>query len=202
MRKLAACTAAVALAALLAPHAVLGAGQANTPSPSRTADAWITTEIRSQYFLDPTMKILTIQVSTLNGIVTLEGEVNAPEERARAAEIAQRTSGVRDVVNHLVLPGEPRPTGTSGPTGEAPQPTATPPPRESPVTEGIILANIRALFAADPTLSILDIDVAIERGVVRLSGDVPDLSARIRAERLVRSVRGVVEVRNDLSVKR
>jgi hyperosmotically inducible protein len=131
--------------------------------------------------------------------------VNTPEERARAVEIAQRTSGVQSVVSNLTLADQ-EATATSGLVAEVPRPAdevgsagQTP---EAPLSDGAIVALIRSGFAGDSGLSILDIDVQVEQGIVRLSGDVPDLATRVRAERLARAVRGVTEVRNDLVIKR
>lgn len=203
MRSWAAGVVGGALALVLAIPAAYGGDQESRRSPSRTADEWIATQIQAQYFQDPVIKARTIVVTALNGSVTLEGHVNTPDERDRALQIAQGISGVRSVVSHLTAGAEPRPAGTSGEL----QPFPVPGDRADDLSpqapgEGAILADVRSSLAADPVLSVLDIDVQVERGVVRLSGDVPDLAARTRAERLARAVRGVAEVRNGLAVKR
>jgi hyperosmotically inducible protein len=195
----------IAASALLMAAASVSGGQAMRPSPSRSADEWVTTQIQAQYFLDPAIKARAITVLTLNGIVTLEGDVNTPEESTRAVEIARGVNGVKDVVNSLTVAGEPQPAATSGTLGvtlPTDQARVEPQAPEAPASDEAILAEIRTRVAADPALSMLDLDVRVEHGVVRLAGDVPDLSARIRAERLARASRGVIEVRNDLSVKR
>lgn len=206
MRTLADRVVSGAIALLLMSTTAVAGGQASRPSPSRTADEWVTTEIQAQYFLDPVIKARTITVVTLNGTVTLTGDVNTTTERARAAEIAAGTDGVRHVVNHLTVSGEPQPAGTSGPLPGTPAPTDQPAAAEqqppSPPTDSMMTVEVRTLFAADPGLSLLDIDVEVENGVVRLTGDVPDLASRTRAERLARGVRGVTEVRNGLVIKR
>lgn len=205
MRTLAGCVVSGAIALLLIATTVF-ADQANRPSPSRTADDWVTTQIHARYFLDPDIKARTITVVTLNGIVTLTGDVKTPEERTRAAEIAAGVDGVRNVANNLTIAGAPQPAGTSGRVPGTPVPSEPPPAdaqaQEVPATDSAIAVDIRTRFGADPGLSVLDIDIQVENGVVRLSGDVPDLASRTRAERLARGARGVSEVRNDLVVKR
>jgi hyperosmotically inducible periplasmic protein len=42
-----------------------------------------------------------IDVDTNNGVVTLNGIVDSPEQRARAEELASRVDGVKRVVNNL-----------------------------------------------------------------------------------------------------
>jgi osmotically-inducible protein OsmY len=64
-------------------------------------DAWVTTKIQSQYFMDPDVKGHKIDVDTRDGIVTLSGDVESPEIKAKAQEIAGDTEGTVRVVNDL-----------------------------------------------------------------------------------------------------
>ena len=48
------------------------------------------------------------EVDTVDGTVTLTGEVESEEDRADAVEVARETEGVRDVVDNLQVEGEPR----------------------------------------------------------------------------------------------
>jgi hyperosmotically inducible protein len=207
MRTLVAGVACGVILVVLAPQLLCAdPDRAARPSPTRTADEWVTTQIQAQYFLDPDIKARTITVLTLNGIVTLEGDVKTAEEHARAAEIVGKVDGVNSVINHLTVGGWPQPSGTSGsvPGTSAPasESHATDQEREVPIGDSAIVADLRARMATDPGLSALDIEVQAQQGVVTLTGDVPDLSTRTRAERLARAVRGVSEVRNALSLKR
>jgi osmotically-inducible protein OsmY len=72
-------------------------------------DAWITTKIQSQYFLDQLVKGRTIDVNTRLGVVTLKGTVDSTAARDTALAIARDTDGVTRVVDRLsVTTSQPR----------------------------------------------------------------------------------------------
>jgi osmotically-inducible protein OsmY len=71
----------------------------------------------------------------------------------------------------------------------------------SAVKDAAITAAVNAKLAADPSLSAFRINVDTAAGRVALSGDAPDASSRERASTLARSVDGVVEVNNQLTLK-
>lgn len=64
-----------------------------------------------------------------------------------------------------------------------------------------ITAAVNARLAGDQRLSALSINVDTVGGRVVLRGTAPDTAARARAAELVRSVDGVTEVNNELSVQ-
>lgn len=177
--------------------------QANRPSSTTSADEWVTTQIQARYFVDRDIKARIIDVSTLNGTVTLSGDVQTAEERTRAADIASRVAGVKRVVNNLTVTGQPQPAGTSG--TETPKTDKVPGQDEiERVTHSdpVILTQIKTRYAVDPDISALDIDVSVDNAVVTLTGDVADETIRQRAENLAKGVAGVKQVRNQLKVKR
>jgi osmotically-inducible protein OsmY len=69
------------------------------------------------------------------------------------------------------------------------------------VKDAAITAAVNAKLAADPALSALRINVDTAAGRVALSGDAPDATARDRATTLARSVDGVVDVNNQLTIQ-
>jgi osmotically-inducible protein OsmY len=66
-------------------------------------DAWVTTKIQAQYFLDDEVKGHQINVDTSNGVVTLKGFVATAQQKQEAEQIARETEGVRRVVNELTV---------------------------------------------------------------------------------------------------
>jgi osmotically-inducible protein OsmY len=64
-----------------------------------------------------------------------------------------------------------------------------------------ITASVNAKLAADERLSALKINVDTSNGRVVLRGTAPDTEARSRATELARSVEGVTDVNNELSVQ-
>ena len=63
-------------------------------------DTAILTSIKSQYVANG---IIGTNVDVKNGQVTITGEVDNPQEKAKAEEIARQTSGVKSVKNQLTI---------------------------------------------------------------------------------------------------
>ena len=66
-----------------------------------TADAQITTAVKTKLAADPELSALDISVDTTAGRVTLSGAVAAPRLIGKAIELALQTSGVHAVVSTL-----------------------------------------------------------------------------------------------------
>lgn len=71
----------------------------------------------------------------------------------------------------------------------------------NPVSDATLTAQVKAALAGDRTVPARDIEVETRDGVVQLSGFVDSEEARTAALMRARSVQGVVEIRNDLSVR-
>ena len=68
-------------------------------------DAAITAKIKGDILNDPLLKVLQINVTTTNGIVTLGGVVDSKQSVDRAVEIARGVKEVKSVENGLVVKG-------------------------------------------------------------------------------------------------
>ncbi len=64
-------------------------------------DAMITSSLKTKFLADPDVAALKIDVDTMNGIVTLTGNVKTAAERDEALRIARDTEGVKSVVDRL-----------------------------------------------------------------------------------------------------
>jgi osmotically-inducible protein OsmY len=74
------------------------------PQPNRvSSDDWITTRVRSRFFIDPRVKNMNVDVTTENGIVTLRGQVADENAKAAAESIASHIAGVKQVKNELTV---------------------------------------------------------------------------------------------------
>lgn len=67
------------------------------------SDGALTTKIKSKMALDDTVKALSIDVDTNDGVVTLSGSVHSQAERDKAVQLAKDTAGVTSVVDRLVI---------------------------------------------------------------------------------------------------
>ena len=68
-------------------------------------DATITTEIKAKLTADTLSNLTKIGVSTRDGVVTLTGDVDSLERKARAVQIASSVRGVRGVVDNVMVAG-------------------------------------------------------------------------------------------------
>jgi hyperosmotically inducible protein len=69
----------------------------------KVADAEITTALKTKLLTVKDVIANDINVDTNQGVVTLKGSVPTEAQKARAAEIARSTAGVKSVVNELTV---------------------------------------------------------------------------------------------------
>lgn len=68
-----------------------------------TADARITTAIKTDLVRDPDLSAWNISVNTTDGVVTLSGSVSNPDQVGKAMALAMQTEGVKQVISTLQL---------------------------------------------------------------------------------------------------
>ena len=66
-------------------------------------DKHITAGVKEALETEPVYKFDGVDVQTFGGVVQLSGFVNTDVQKQRAAEVAQRISGVKEVINGLAL---------------------------------------------------------------------------------------------------
>ena len=66
-------------------------------------DTTITAEVKSALARDKNVSASSIHVDTVDGVVTLRGNVTSVEMADHAAKLAQQTSGVKSVNNQLLV---------------------------------------------------------------------------------------------------
>ncbi|HEV8318484.1 MAG TPA: BON domain-containing protein [Vicinamibacterales bacterium] len=71
------------------------------PIAERADDAQLTTKIQSKFFLDSQVKAGSIDVSSKDGVVLLEGTVPNEAARKKAVSVARSTDGVVQVIDRL-----------------------------------------------------------------------------------------------------
>jgi hyperosmotically inducible protein len=70
-------------------------------------DRMVARHVKSELANAPVYKFPDVKVITYDGIVQLSGFVDTVDQKNKASEIAQRTDGVRQVINSLVLKPQP-----------------------------------------------------------------------------------------------
>jgi hyperosmotically inducible protein len=79
------------------------AGQAGDAISDATANARITTAIKTKLLADSGLAAFKIDVDTTDGVVTLSGKVPSAEEISHAMQLALEVEGVQRVVSTLVV---------------------------------------------------------------------------------------------------
>lgn len=91
-------------------------------------DKTITSQVKTKLTTERFGNLFSTSVGTRYGVVYLSGTVHDPEQRAEAERIASRVSGVKRVVNDIiVVPRDAKVAGTP----------AGPSPAASPVSTGV-----------------------------------------------------------------
>lgn len=64
-------------------------------------DATLTSSVKTRLATDKLSSLTRVDVDTNNGVVSLNGVVESPDQRTRAQELASQVNGVNRVVNNL-----------------------------------------------------------------------------------------------------
>jgi hyperosmotically inducible periplasmic protein len=64
-------------------------------------DSTTTASVKTKLAGDKVSSLTRVDVDTTNGVVSLNGVVESPEQRARIEELAREVKGVRSVKNNL-----------------------------------------------------------------------------------------------------
>jgi hyperosmotically inducible protein len=160
----------VAAAALLAAPAV-----ADQPK-----DAYITSKVKIELLTAGELNPLKINVDTLDGIVTLHGQVESAALKQKAAEEARTVKGVVDVRNMLAVV----------PKAAKDQVAAS---------DDQLEQRVETVLERDKALEDSNINVkSVNNGIVVLAGKADTLSSHQRALEDARSVDGVRRVASEI----
>ncbi len=188
------------------------AAQSTRDTSTMMNDAWTTTQVYAKFFMDPDIKGRNIKVETMSGVVTLTGTVQSGAERNQAVAKAKATEGVKQVVDKLSLP-----------TAEKPLPSTSDEKNSKSASENAervkahaksvadrvgkevsdtwITTKVQAMYFLDRDVKGMNIDVTTKSGIVTLTGTVASEATRQKAVTDARSIEGVGQVIDKLTVK-
>ena len=115
------------------------------------------------------------------GEVKLSGFVDSANDKSRAVEITKGVDGVKSVQNDIAV-------GESSTAGEV-------------IDDSVLTAKVKTALIADSDTKAHQINVETKDGIVQLSGFVDSSGAKSAATTVAKSVTGVKDVKNELSVK-
>jgi osmotically-inducible protein OsmY len=146
-------------------------------TPASLNDRTIADKVEDEFGYDQAVDAGALEVTSREGIVTLDGVTHNVLEKERATRIARSVKGVRSVVNNIVV----RPLASK--------------------TAGRLTQDVSLALAADPATDVYEVTaVADEAGRVVLTGTVDSWQERELAGTVVKSVSGVTDVENRLDV--
>lgn len=168
-------TALVALAACSATRTQRAPGET-------IDDAALLTSVKAALASESISNAADVNVSVRRGEVNLSGFVDTAQDKSSAAELARNVDGVKSVKNDIAVHGK------SSSVGEV-------------IDDSLLTAKVKTALIASPDTKAHEIGVETKAGVVQLSGFVDNAAAKSAATSVARSVTGVKEVKNELSIK-
>ena len=145
-------------------------------------DTAITAKVKAELIDNDKTSAGQIEVETYRGVVQLNGFVDSAAEKAQATTVATGVNGVMEVQNNLAVNTA---TATAGEV----------------IDDSILTAKVKAKLIESSDTKAHEINVETKLGVVHLSGFVDTATAKAKASELARSVSGVKDVKNEISVK-
>lgn len=153
----------------------------------QASDATTTGKVESAFALSKRLSAYDIKVTTQAAAVTLTGQVPSEVDKQLAENVAQDTTGVKQVVNQLQVEPTVKPSEASL--------------RESGrIADLEIQADLRERLAASAELADKAIQISVQSRTVILTGQVDTPAQKTGAEQLARSLSNVVSVNNQLNV--
>ena len=175
------------LVALIASGALLSMAACSATRTQRAPgeqvdDAVLLTSVKSALVASPVTEAGEINVDVNRGVVKLAGFVDTPKEKSTAGDVARNVDGVKTVQNDIAVK---QGTETAGEV----------------IDDSILTAKVKTALIESPDTKAHQINVETKEGVVQLSGFVDSAAAKTAATNVARSVTGVKDVKNELSIK-
>lgn len=173
-----------------------------TACDTKVDDAVLTAKVKAQMTADGRVSPTRVNVDTLDGVVTLKGEVPTQQEKGAAEAVTRTVAGVKRVNNQITVNSAA--AGTGMPTGnemkekakEAAGNAAQEVKKET--TEAVMVGTVKArLIGAGYS----NVSSNVNNGEVTLTGEVKTEKDHIAVEAIVAKINGVKKVNNQTTVK-
>jgi hyperosmotically inducible protein len=153
--------------------------QAPPPKNADSPDAWLTAKVKLALLTAKDVPALSIDVDTVNDVVTLSGKVAEEGEKTRAGDVAKGVEGVKNVKNILQVVPESRTKVVEKADAE-------------------IKDAVQKTLTADKTLDGISVK-SVDNGVVLLAGKATTPTA-VKAVRAAREAPGVKQVSSEIAL--
>ncbi len=145
------------------------------PATKKITDGGITFAVEQELVSEKGVFPNFVDVTTTDGIVTLSGSVIDLLAKDRALKIAESLRGVRAVVDQLTVASQPR-------------------------SDEAIRKDVASALLQDPATESYRVTVSVRNAVAILTGSVGSYTEKQLVARIVKGVRGVKEVVNDVTI--
>lgn len=142
----------------------------------RPTDSEITSAATTQLYYDQYFQPGSVKINTVNGIVTLEGEVDSLRSKERAVRIIELARGVKSVINYINVQ------------------------KVTKSDQQIKQEAISALHL-DPTTDAYNLNLKVKNGVVTMSGKLASYAEKELSKWVVKGISGVREIKDKLDVE-
>jgi osmotically-inducible protein OsmY len=187
-----------------------GNGMTNGAGAKQTAGAGgddaIARQVKDQIMNNDETRHSLINVSALNGVVTLTGHADSHQAATQAEQIARSTNGVKKVDDRIQIAssGNGNSSATGARNGTAANAAANAPSQTAAnaggangqqVADRTITRRVTQQLNNDSSLDGTNLKVSTNSGTVKLSGTVDSQAQKSHAEQVARGVSGVTEVK-------
>ncbi len=132
---------------------------------------------------NPDYKFKGVNVTVFKGTVQLSGFVDVAAQRSKADEIAKQIEGVKDVVDSITVTDQ-----NASSNG-------------SYVDDKTLASRVNSALKDNPDYKFDEVQVAVLKGTVQLSGFVNTADQKSKAGRIAKEVQGIQDVVNNITVK-
>lgn len=153
-------------------------------SPAEMSDAWITAKVKTMFLFHQNVSAMT-EVSTKDGIVTLQGKAANEAQKDLTAEYAKDVEGVKGVKNEMTVGKIANKKRTVG----------------QKIDDASITAQVKMTLLYHRSTSALNTSVKTKRGVVTLSGKAKNAAEKDLAAKYANDVNGVKGVENRMTTE-
>lgn len=151
---------------------------------TRFNDSTTTATVKSKLLWNQNTEGLDIKVTTVDGVVTLEGTADSAASSDLATRLARNTSGVHKVVNNVKVTGKTEPSA-------ADQAKAKTSEAGEAISDAWITSKVKSSYLFSSNLDGMDIKVETQDGQVTLSGTTNSAAEKDLAVETAKNIRGV-----------
>jgi len=173
-------------------------------------------ELKDKIEADGQLRDHKLDVVVLEGKATITGTVPSEELKKKVTMLAETVQGLGEVKNDVrvqeaaqgaAAPGEAKPKTAAenapAPEGKGAQPQPSErregAPEESR-SDWAMAMELRTKLLSDSQLNGYDIEADVSRGIISITGAVPNEEMKRKAERLAKSVADAREIRNNINI--